>query len=265
MIADQNMITGGGDSAPAESESTESDSSPHPEFPYLRPESEGKFANLRRSHITESALMAFRLCPYFFRRIAVGENPKFRFHDGKYGHLCSGLASLFFGDRDRYAQEHRFRTPRFAAIVESCYESLLSHREVLGLCTGGVNRYVCRADDNGVPCQTRPQYVSHRGIVSLAVVADIDEFATYAHESRQVDMMAFRRRLIALAGGPEHDCYIIAVEARDPHRAGVWRIDPRSLDDAEDKNVEAIHALKDCVKTNVWPTHYEQIRTLTAE
>jgi hypothetical protein len=55
---------------------------------------------------------------------------------------------------------------------------------------------------------------------------------------------------------------MIAVEKKQPFRCGVWRIAETALDFAETENAAAIERLKKCRSENIWPTGYEEIRTL---
>ena len=58
--------------------------------------------------------------------------------------------------------------------------------------------------------------------------------------------------------------HLIAVEKREPHRCGVWLIDAQSLNAAEARNFYGIRDLVVSRREDVWPTHYEELRTLAA-
>ena len=56
--------------------------------------------------------------------------------------------------------------------------------------------------------------------------------------------------------------HIIAVETREPYRCGVWALTSHVLDEAEDRNDDAMDELARCRKTGVWPTRYEALREM---
>ena len=66
--------------------------------------------------------------------------------------------------------------------------------------------------------------------------------------------------LVEHATGERMAVHIIAVEKKEPFRAGVWRVGDDVLGQARKENEAAIERLKHCRKADTWPTGYEEIR-----
>ena len=58
------------------------------------------------------------------------------------------------------------------------------------------------------------------------------------------------------------DCYLIAVEKREPMRCGVWKLTDGILETCALENKRAIAELRKCRRENVWPTRTEDMRIL---
>ena len=71
-----------------------------------------------------------------------------------------------------------------------------------------------------------------------------------------------KEALLASDGEIVADCYLIAVEKREPFRCGVWKLTDGILDACVVETERAIAELAECRRTNVWPTKTEDLRIL---
>ena len=155
-----------------------------------------------------------------------------------------------------------------AGPVESMAEAVRAHDLASRLFTGGVAEGVVRVPYEGVPCQIRidclhPAY----GIIDLKTTENIDWFESDSRKYGYLHQLAFYRDVLALAAGmPPEDipCRLVAVEKDEPFRCGVWLATAALLDDCALENRRAIEELRVCRDTGVWPTRYEEGRTLYA-
>ena len=99
-------------------------------------------------------------------------------------------------------------------------------------------------------------------IVDLKTCDTIDFFEADARRYGYIHQLAFYREVLRLASGTEFPVYIVAVEKKDPHRVGVWRLSSASLDAAKEANDRAIDRLRECRRIDEWPTGYEEMRVL---
>jgi hypothetical protein len=58
--------------------------------------------------------------------------------------------------------------------------------------------------------------------------------------------------------------YFVAVEKREPHRTGVWRVSDDTLAIAQQENEAAIGRLQRSLETGIWETGYEGLRFFDA-
>ena len=128
-----------------------------------------------------------------------------------------------------------------------------------------------RTSMQGEPCQIRmdwfnPCYEGKPTIVDLKTVADISSFDRDALRYNYDGQLGFYREVFREASdGIAPDVFIIAIEKREPYRCGVWHLTPELLDQAAIKNSRAIERLRECRRTNTWPTGYEDMRVLDAQ
>ena len=156
-----------------------------------------------------------------------------------------------------------------AQQVERMAASVADHERAQRLLAAGVAEGVVRTVYLDLPCQIRIDWLSLawgcEGIVDLKTCDDLDWFEADARRFGYAHQLAFYRSVLATAaeltaiGIPIR---IIAVEKKEPYRCGVWRVGDNALAIAQQDNEQAIERLKRCMATDVWPTGYEDIRTL---
>ncbi|MDL5053332.1 PD-(D/E)XK nuclease-like domain-containing protein [Oscillatoria laete-virens NRMC-F 0139] len=137
------------------------------------------------------------------------------------------------------------------------------HPLVTKLLTHGTAENVVRTDYYETACQIRMDWFNPaEGIVDLKTCDDLTWFEHDARRFGYLHQLAFYRAVLTAATGVEHRVFLIAVEKKEPYRCGVWSPDSSSLDAAQRENEEAMDRLKQCQTSGVWPTGYEELRTL---
>lgn len=153
-------------------------------------------------------------------------------------------------------------------VSEDDYEELLKLEAAVFACQPaanllqeGVAEVVCRAEYCGVPCQIRLDWYCGKGIVDLKTCDDLTWFEADARRYGYAHQLAFYRDV--LAAHPEGrmvDVYMIAVEKKEPYRAGVWRLTEETLVQARGENEVALELFRACRDNDSWPTGYESVR-----
>ena len=149
-------------------------------------------------------------------------------------------------------------------VVEDMAAGVGMNPEAVDLLLYGRAEGVLRAHYCGVPCQARFDWVHpHRGIVDLKTCDDLTWFQSDARKYGYHWQMAFYRAVLAQQlDGLLVPVYIVAVEKKEPHRAGTWRVSDDTLARAQAENEAAIRRLLVCREQDQWATGYEEIRVL---
>lgn len=166
------------------------------------------------------------------------------------------------------AQGKPVLTEEQARLIEQMAAGVLSHDLARQLLAKGVAEAVVRAEWHGVPCQIRMDFLSDlpgAAIVDLKTADDLTWFEADARRYAYPHQLAFYRSILA-AGARldprEVPVHLIAVEKKEPFRAGVWRMGEDVLAVAQKENEEAMKRLRQCRESGFWPTGYEGPRTL---
>ncbi len=144
-------------------------------------------------------------------------------------------------------------------------DAVRDHARAAELLREGEPEGVIRAEYCDHPCQTRMDWFDpHRGIVDLKTCDDLTWFEADARRYGYAHQLAFYRAVLAQVIGLSMPVHLVAVEKREPFRAGVWRVEPQVLAIAQQENEAAIGRLKRCLETGHWPTGYEEPRLFDA-
>ena len=109
----------------------------------------------------------------------------------------------------------------------------------------------------------REDYEGRPVICDLKTCDSIDHFENDSWRFGYPHQMAFYREVFATGtDGTRPDCYLIAVEKKEPYRVAVYKLTDDLLDQCARQNEAAIDELHACRKTNVWPTRTEDLRIL---
>jgi len=150
-------------------------------------------------------------------------------------------------------------------FIAKLQASVLKHPVAGELLTDGVAEGVVRAEYCGVPCQIRMDWFSRtEGIVDLKTCDSLKWFEADCRKYGYLFQMAFYRAVVREVTGLSVPVKIIAVEKNEPFSTGVWSIASEVLDLAEPVNQAAMQNFRECRNSGMWPTGYEEIRTINS-
>ncbi len=239
-------------------------------------------------YLGSHGLADFRKCPLLFRRKELGlipdeDRPAYRLGRAAHTLILEGMdrfeAAYTVGGpiNPKTGQPYGQRTKKYAEWATSIDKEVLTEEEAVlctemnaavgtsalasGLLAEGVPEGIVRADYCALPCQARIDWVSPtHGIVDLKTCDDLTWFESDARRFGYAYQLAFYRAVLARVYDEELPVYMVAVEKKEPHRCGVWRVGEDVLAQAQKENEEAIAALKKCQEKDTWRTGYEDIR-----
>lgn len=149
--------------------------------------------------------------------------------------------------------------------VELAAIALQRHRLCREVLSAGVPWGVARENYCGMPCQSQIDWVSPRyGIVAVLLCDALAGLPGHVRYLGQAHRLAFYRAIVAQQIGVHMPVHVVAVERREPWRAGVWLVDPKLLSSAERENERLIGDLRRCLESDSWPTGYEELQHLRA-
>jgi len=259
-------------------------------YPFLIREPEEVYHAMRGSHLTAHALAEFRHCPAQYRAYEVGLEPRpvsAAYLIGRAIHTLwlegreAYQAAYQIGGEPRNKQTGKVMSPTSRVYkqwvesldkpliresqsytIEMVYASLCVHPVTRELFRDGVAEGVVRTDMFGHACQSRIDFIGRYDgldiVVDLKTADSLDGFESAAIEFEYIHQLAFYRKMIINADGPDSAYYIVAVEKKFPYRVGVWNVPHYTLDMAEWDNTLALKELHECRESGVWPTRYEQ-------
>ena len=154
------------------------------------------------------------------------------------------------------------------AFMSKLRESVWAHLVARELLDDGIAEQTVRTRYCEEPCQIRmdwfrEDYEGRPVICDLKTCDSIDHFENDSWRFGYPHQMAFYREVFATGtDGTRPDCYLIAVEKKEPYRVAVYKLTDDLLDQCARQNEAAIDELHACRKTNVWPTRTEDLRIL---
>jgi len=150
-----------------------------------------------------------------------------------------------------------------AILIEEMNTAVHAQLHAVALLQAGVPEGVVRVRYGDTECQGRIDWFNpHRGIVDLKTCESLDWFAGDARSYGYVHQLAFYRALVEQATGRTVPVHMIAVEKREPFRCGVWHVTDVVLDKAREENEVAMARLRECRRSGLWPTGYENILSI---
>ena len=155
------------------------------------------------------------------------------------------------------------------AFMAKLRESVWAHPVARELLDDGIAEQTVRTRYCGEPCQIRmdwfrADYGGRPTICDLKTCETLDYFEGDARRFGYPQPMAFYREVLRTAseGAVEADCFLIAVEKREPMRCCVWKLTDGILQACALENERAIAELRSCRSDNLWPTRTEDMRIL---
>ena len=155
------------------------------------------------------------------------------------------------------------------SFMTKLQQSVWTHPVASELLDVGIAEQTVRATYCGESCQIRmdwfrADYEGRPVICDLKTAADLTYFEGDARRFGYPQQMAFYREVLRSASGGEieADCYLIGIEKNDAMRCGVWKLADGLLQACATENERAIAELRECRRTNTWPTRTEGLRIL---
>lgn len=172
-----------------------------------------------------------------------------------------------FGDKTktwaRWAAEQGkpILSERMIDQVEAMARSVSLNDEAVDLLLWGRAEGVVRAEYHGMPCQIRIDWLHpEHGIVDLKTTgSSVDRLRYLIREYGYLQQLAFYQSVLAEVVGEYVPTHLVIVEANEPHRCQVASFGPESMERARRRNEAAIDRLRECRKTNKWPSALEPL------
>ena len=143
-----------------------------------------------------------------------------------------------------------------------------THPVAADLLDKGVSEKTLRCAYNGEMCQIRmdwfrEDYNGRPIICDLKTCDTLDFFENDAWRYGYPHQMAFYREVFARGcENVKPDCYLIAVEKREPFRVAVYKLTEGLLEQCARQNEAALAELRKCRDEESWPTRTEDLRIL---
>jgi hypothetical protein len=172
------------------------------------------------------------------------------------------------------AQDKCVVTGQEFSLMAKLQQSVWTHPVAMPLLDEGIAEQTVRTHYCGEPCQIRmdwfrSEYEGRPVICDLKTCENIDWFESDARRYGYPHQAAFYRSVLLEAWRDferhdigEVDCYLIAIEKREPYRCGVWKLTDAILEASARENERAIAELQECRSLNRWPTRLEDLRIL---
>ena len=172
------------------------------------------------------------------------------------------------------AQDKCVVTGQEFSLMAKMQQSVWTHPVAMQLLDEGIAEQTVRTHYCGEPCQIRmdwfrSEYEGRPVICDLKTCENIDWFESDARRYGYPHQAAFYRSVLLEAWRDferhdigEVDCYLIAVEKREPYRCGVWKFTDAILEASARENERAIAELQECRSLNRWPTRLEDLRVM---
>jgi len=155
------------------------------------------------------------------------------------------------------------------AFMSKLRESVWAHPVARELLDDGIAEQTVRTRYCGEPCQIRmdwfrADYEGRPAIVDLKTASDLTYFEGDARRFGYPAQLSFYREVLEAASDGEivADCFLVAIEKIEPFRCGVWKLTDGILESCALANERAIAELRECRRTNTWPTRTEDLRIL---
>lgn len=155
------------------------------------------------------------------------------------------------------------------AFMSKLQQSVWTHPVASTLLDVGIAEQTVRATYFGEPCQIRmdwfrADYDGRPVICDLKTCDTLDFFENDARRYGYPQQCSFYREVLRTAsnGDVVADCYLVAIEKREPFRCGVWKLTDGILESCAVENGRAIAELRECRRVNSWPTRTEDLRIL---
>ncbi len=131
----------------------------------------------------------------------------------------------------------------------------------------GIAEAVLQATWNGVNCASKIDLVSEDGshLVDLKSCDSLEGFKFDINQYNYLQQMGFYYNMLKLNGANPQIVELLAVEKKEPYRAGLFRIDTKVLDEEADNIGKLLDEYRECKAKNVWPPRFEDVVMISLE
>ena len=154
------------------------------------------------------------------------------------------------------------------ALLLKMRDAVFGHDKAREIFAAGFPEATMRTTWLDEPVQIRADwYDPERNLIAdLKTCADVARFQYDVRDFGYVHQLAFYAQVAAkVSGKPLPECWLVAVEKREPFRVACFVILPGTIEEANNGaggkfglgNCAALEELKDCRTKNRWPTRYE--------
>lgn len=161
------------------------------------------------------------------------------------------------------------------AFMTKLQQAVYLHKLANELLMEGVAEKTIRTEYFGIPVQIRmdwfiPEFDGVPAICDLKTCDTLDWFESDAKKFGYPEQLAFYREVFRIAAHekspgknpPKPNCFLIALEKREPYRVAVYKLTEELLESARMTNERAIEELRHCYRTDAWPTRTEELRLM---
>ncbi|MCD8350001.1 MAG: PD-(D/E)XK nuclease-like domain-containing protein [Planctomycetaceae bacterium] len=149
-------------------------------------------------------------------------------------------------------------------LCEFMAASVERHPEAMESLAEGEPEAVARAKYCGFDCQIKIDWLKPDAIVDLKTCRELRRFHYDFFSYRYPNQLSFYQKVFECFAGVRLPIYIIAVEKEAPYRSTLYQIEQGVLDKAQLENENAIHGLRECIRSGLWPTGYEGLHFIKA-
>ncbi len=175
---------------------------------------------------------------------------------------CFGRMTKAYREWERLLPKKSVSNKEFA-LLEKLESSVRNHPIAKEFLSQGIAEGVVRQRLFEVPCQIRMDFFHpDHGIMDLKTCESLASFHHDCRKYEYVCQMAFYQSVLYAACGCKHPAYLIAVEKNEPYNTGVWYLPPETMMKAVQINADALKYYRKLRNSNLWPTGYENIRSI---
>ena len=151
------------------------------------------------------------------------------------------------------------------SIIRKMDVAVSQHKDVK--LNDGIAEAVLQATWNGVNCASKMDWISQDGshLVDVKSCDSLEGFKYDINQYNYLQQMGFYWNMLKLNGANPTCVELLAVEKKDPYRAGLFRIDTRVLEEEAEGIGKLLDEYKECKAMNVWPPRFEDVVMISPE
>lgn len=141
--------------------------------------------------------------------------------------------------------------------IEFMANGVRQHPDCMEALQEGEAECVARANYCGLECQIKIDWLKPGAIIDLKTCRELKWFKNDFKQYRYANQLSFYQKMFEVFAGVRLPIYVIAVEKAQPYHAAFFEIYQDLLDKAQRENEDAIHRMRECISSGIWPTGWE--------